>query len=215
MTTLAANIVRLKCDYTSVDDLVDANTGKSPEAWRSLGLNVQFALYAGEDTIVDDLSNIDSITVVVKDKDTPDALAYISETLDGASLGACTDPHWEDGSDEHGTIAIAAADMDLPAATYWISVTALLDDGTTLLLGKGSLKIKTSGVGASGGSAYLTQAQGDARYLRRNIANGSFRTDANGQHIQLYNADTAKWHTIIAAGPAGAVTLALDQTGEE
>lgn len=164
MTQLSANTARLKCDFTSVNDLVDANTSRSPIAWRSLGLNVQFAMYDGDD-IVDSFANIDSVTLLVKDKDTPDALAYISETIDAAELTACTAEQWVAGTGQHGVIAIDAADLGLPAATYWFGITALLLDGTTVKLGKGVLDLRTSGVSGSGGSAFLTTAQGDLRYV--------------------------------------------------
>jgi hypothetical protein len=47
-------------------------------------------------------------------------------------------------------------------------------------------------------------AELDDRYIKRNPDNGSFRTDANGQHLQL-EADNGKFQTLI--NDAGAVSL--------
>lgn len=192
MTAIGRNTIRLKLDPTSSDDLVDAFTGASPIALRGLPLDVQFALY-WHDTIADALSNISSITLLVKDKDTPEALSYISETLAAASLAACTAEQWTSGIGQHGTIEVSGADLDLPAAIYWTSVNALLTNGDTVRLAKGSLDLRVSGVAGADGAAFLTAAQGDARYMQLNLAGATFRASADGKHLYLWSQQHNAW----------------------
>lgn len=52
-----------------------------------------------------------------------------------------------------------------------------------------------------------TSASNDATYIQREPANGSFRTDENGQHLQLWDSGISKWRTlmvyngVVALGP--------------
>jgi hypothetical protein len=193
MTAIAANTIRLACDYTAVDDMVDANTNRTPVGWRSLPLNVQFALFAGT-TIVDSLANVESVTLRVKDADTPEGMAYLSETLAAASLTACTSEAWTAGTGQHGIIPLSAEDMALPAARYWAALYALLTDGTEIKVGKFVLDLRASGVTTPGSTtAYLTSAQADARYLRLNLPGATFRASADGKHLYLWSTLNNAW----------------------
>lgn len=210
--------VRIAVDLVQRSIIVDALTSESPVLYRGNIGQFELGLFNNE-AIVDDLTGIESLTVEIRSRINPEAPAYLTKTIEAASLTACTEEHWDDGTEQHALIQISDAETDLPAqgdsVEYWLAVGAVLTDGP-VTLGKGILKILEDGIGgASGSGAYPTFAEADARYMRRGIANGSFRTDANGQHIQLFNADTGLWHTIFCAGAAGAVAIVAEQVGVE
>jgi hypothetical protein len=60
----------------------------------------------------------------------------------------------------------------------------------------------------------LLRTEAQVLYVRRNQAAASFRTSADGKHLELWNGVTQLWHKLGATGPVGAVTLTMDQVGE-
>ena len=217
MTTLSRARVRVAVDLVGWNSLTDALTGQSPVIPRGNIAQVEVGIF-NNTTILDSFTGIESVTIEIRASDAPSAPAFVTKTVLAAALTACDASAWSAGTGQHALIELSDTETDLPAhgdgVSYWFVVGAMLADGP-VALDKGVLKIVADGYGgASGSGAYPTLAEADARYMRRGIPNGSFRTDPNGQHIQLYNPTTAKWHSIGCDGPAGAVGITVEQQGE-
>ncbi|NQT93220.1 MAG: hypothetical protein HQ559_10700 [Lentisphaerae bacterium] len=208
---------RIAVDLVQRSAIVDALTNESPVFYRGNVGRFEIGVFNNE-TIIDSFTDIESLTVEIRSRINPEAPAYLTKTIEAASLTACIAADWTAGTGQHGLVNLSDTETDLPAqgdsVEYWLAVGAVLADGP-VTLGKGILKILEDGIGGSSGSgSYPTFAEADARYMRRGIPNGSFRTDANGQHIQLYNPTTGLWHSIGCDGAEGAVAVVVAQEGE-
>lgn len=209
-TPLTRSKLRIALNVTSKDAIVDVNTGKNAQVWRGTLAQVELALYQGA-TLVDDLTGIESITLEIRSNEVRSATPYITKTIEAVDLDATLDAAtWAAGTKQHALIELDETDTDLPSqgtsAAYWLVISAVLTDGP-VTLGAGVLTIIEDGAGSagSGSSTYYTTAQADARYMRRAMPNASFRTDANGQHLQLWDPDLSQWRTLIIE--AGALAL--------
>lgn len=221
MTTMAKT-VRIKVPVGSHDYLVDAS-GSAPRTWNGSDLKLQLGFFTQDGETPLDLSNIDSITVEIRDLQNRIAAAYVSKTIAAGSIvDTITAQAWADGTAQNVELEFTDDEMVFQlggnSKQYWLVITAITTDSPAkhYTAGGTALTIDEDGAGtdAPAGSEFLTEGQSDARYMRRQPANGSFRTDGNGQHIQLYNATTGRWHTLGCVGPAGAVAATFDQVGE-
>jgi len=208
MTQIGRPSVRLKCDPTAWNGIVDKRTQKSPIVPRGTDVDIQLGLYTG-DVWVDDVSDIGSITVALKDNSNRAGVPYITETIESAdvSVPAGGESDWTDDADQHAAVTLTDEDTNLPAAQYWLVVSIIRTNGDQVTIGAGVLEIREDGDTGSTASGGLTVAQGDARYLQRGHAQASWRVQTEGgdQFLQLYNPTTAKWHTFYPDGDEGSV----------
>lgn len=220
MTTLAARIIRIKVDLDSFEPLVDVATSQPPKSWNGSDVVFQLGLFRGANAV--DPSTVSSLTIRIGDFQNRQATPYVEATAAGAEIDLTMDAStWGDGTKQHLEIPVTAENMTFGLGgnekTFWLAVGVVTTDvpALHLSLGGGPFVVVEPGATTSpGGGTFLTEAQSDARYIARSIAGSSFRLNAGGQHLQLYNATTGLWHTIFCDGAAGSVALVIEQTGE-
>jgi hypothetical protein len=216
-TTLTSKRVRIAVDVTSFSALLDAITGDVARAWRGKDVQFELALYLGT-TLVTDVSNLASITLSIVRSDRTGAPLASVTVAQAAINQALVEANWTDGTQQHAILALTADEMNLSVdagstdKAYWLVLSALTTDVSAkeITLGAGIFYIEIDGddPGAvAGNPLYLTKAESEALFAKQNPAYGSYRVK-DGQHVQLYNPDTGKYHTLTLTGPENALLLA-------
>jgi hypothetical protein len=206
MTTLGRSRVRIALDTTSFGALINTLTEQTPKLWRGALAQFEIGLFVGTD-LATDLSNVESVTLEIRPASDRDGTPLLSKTLAAVSLDTTVNAAtWADESKQHALFELSESDTNLavaaePSTDYWLVFSAVLSEGP-VTLGGGVITIVEDGAGVGGeyeepDYPYYTTEQSDARYIRRTPPNGSFRTDANGQHLQLWDPDLEQWRTLV------------------
>lgn len=217
--TLQRKRIRLEALADKYDKMKDKLTSATPILWR--GNDVQFEIgIKFADAIITDVSNIDSITLVVRESAISADPPLMTATVAAAAINQNLDPDdWENGADQHLIIPFTATETNLvldpdEKESFHLAIEAITTDTPAryITLGVTSLEIREDGIGMAGtpptnDPLYLTGAQSDARYARLAPMDGSYRikTDVNGTFLQFWNATTEKWHTFFPSGVEGSL----------
>jgi len=204
---LTSKPIRIKADVASYEPPVDERTGKTPQLRR--GNDVQFEIGVFDNGVLQDIANIASITLTVKDlaavDDTsapdagapaPESAALMTQTLDAAAMDAAlTGAAWEDGSGAHARIGFSASETNIARGEKWFAVwvTTTGSPARVVTLSAGRLFVLEDGVGLADSppdtsAQYFDAPQSDARYARRseNLADLTDSAAARG-HLQVYS----------------------------
>jgi hypothetical protein len=129
---VSAHIIRLQLDGSKSGHFKDVLTGQPPFGWN--GNNHQFQLGVQYGKALRDVSNLDAITLEVRDFDNPAGTIFFSGTVAYANINRdLTLADWQAGTDQHAVIDVPWQDavFDLGGAKskkYWIVVSALTTD---------------------------------------------------------------------------------------
>ena len=219
MTQLSRARIRLEADAaknTENDAMKDVLWNATPHLWRGNDVQFEIGLFVAG-TIVDDVNNIESLTVEVRPSSDRTGTPVMTKTLQAGDLNSPpTQAEWDtqDATKCHALVVFTGdeTNVNLGTATsvaYWLTVSVVTTDspGRDITVGFSTLTIEEDGAGAAGSPPtndplYYTRTQCDARYARQTPDAGSYRVK-DGQHIQLYNPDQDKWHTVTVRGAAG------------
>lgn len=210
----SAKRIRLQAD-NALDriDAVNVLTNDTPRAARGTSLVLEVGLF-NNGTIVDDVANISSVTVELRDPSCRDIGPIRTETVAVGDLTAAPgQAAWDAGTAEHVRIELdkdwsdievgneeksfeltfSVLTVDVPVECYTPIQTALVifQDGT----GTAAL-----------GSNYYTAAQADARFVALLPPFGNYRfKDVDGTvYFQAWNQETSKFQTAHLEGQPGA-----------
>ena len=170
--------IRLALDTSLFTSPTDVVTSAPPQFWN--GTNVRFELglvYNG--LIIPDVSNVDSITVLVKDSNSRSGRAMMSKTISSADIDrTVTDATWQDGSKQHVVVAFDHTETVMAVqgiqSNFWMVISAVINSGTgspqTIVIGAGTIVVSVGGQSVTTPSSvssptYLTADESDARYL--------------------------------------------------
>lgn len=219
--------IRIEADagksYT--DKLVDVFSGANPEIWRGNDVQIEVGLFL-DGTLIEDVSNIDSLTVEVKDASDIDGTALMTKTIAAAAINqTLTSDQW-DGNDQancHALVPFTAAETnislsDATSKTCWIVVSVITTAGLHITIQAGTLIVYEDGTGAAGEPQnntdnYFTKGDSDSRFAQRRPDAGSYRI-VGGQHIYLYCAGNGLWHPLVVSLVDGVPLLGIG-TGED
>lgn len=204
--SLARHRVRLQCDAIETDPVVCRLRNSAPKIWRGTDVQIEVALY-WNGTLVDDLSNISSLTCEIHEGTDRDGAPLVQKTLGLGDLDTgMTAEEWLTNAEDqrHAEFDFDAADLqlDMTDATgdelvFWLVVHGVTSAGDYITWGACNLTLVEDG--AQNGLSTVTSAVPTVV-----LYDGD---------LYLYNPDTALYHKAQATGAAGAVTLALEQTG--
>jgi hypothetical protein len=223
MSTITNQRIRLAIDCSQMGGINDVITGNTPQFWNGVDLEFELAFFYGSNLI--DISNLDSITVDLKQSDPRTGQPLMSGTLASGSLNpGLTLEAWLGGapSDCHALVEFTNSEtnLDLPddiSDGYWLVISALTNDSPAhkIVLGAPPLTIVERGEGVTPPASvvtpiYYTAAQSDARYQR-----SVDLTSINAHLATLDTEMTAVTTTANAAMPkaGGAFTGAVTITG--
>lgn len=177
MSTIANQRIRLAIDVSQMANINDVITGNTPQFWNGVDLQFELAFFYGANLI--DISNLDSITVDLKDSDPRTGLPVMSATLASGSFNpGLTLDAWLGGapSDCHALITFTNSETNIDLQddlgdTYWLVISALTNDSPAhkLVMGGTPLNVVEGGEGVTPPASvvtpiYYTAAQSDARY---------------------------------------------------
>lgn len=222
-TAIARKRIRLAADAAKQTTayMLDQFTSATPELWRGNDVQFEIALFVN-DAIVDDLSNIASLSVEVKDAADRDGAALMTKTLAAADLTACTDENWTNHSGQHASVAFTAAEANVAIESgntrnCWlvVSVTTIDDPGRQVTIQATSLLLVEDGTGDAGvppnnTDNYYTKGSADARYQQKH-ADGASIAFKDGQHPYLYCTGDAKWYPLVVSLVDGIAVLGLGE----
>ncbi len=197
---ITSRSLRLACDLGKPEAALDPRTNLPPAALRGADLLLQLAAFR-DGAIVADVSNYDSLTVVVRAVTNGIVGAVqFSEAIAGADLAACLEAAWRDGSDQQGEIAIDGDDLDLAQGTYKLIVYGITGAGVLVPWAHCTLTIADVGLVDSAppdpADQHYTKTEADALFLRRTPPGGAFRLSSNGQFVQLKDSATGLWRSM-------------------
>lgn len=167
--------IRLVADRGRTSPMIDAVTAGTPEFF--CGTDVQFAFAVLRDDVLQDISELATVTLEVKRRDARVAPAYMSKTISAGELTVgLTQAAWDEGTGAHGVISFTAAETSLDLAggdeaTYHLVLSATTGTGQKVTLGISVLRIIEDGT-PSGlpvppliAADYYTKGESDARFL--------------------------------------------------
>ena len=190
MALLENQIIRLLADTTSEEQIIDVRTSKSPWAWNGTDLAIHLGIAQGDN--VSDLSEVESLTAELKEKDNLQGLAILSKTILAAELDlTVTNETWADGTKQHAVIEFAADDINLRFSgkeqTYWLVFSVITAAGKKITIGHTILKLKEDGTPSGSSIANgISISQADARYIRREYVSLLFFGDLVDEQLFGY-----------------------------
>lgn len=176
MTLLSSRTVRAKIVFGkpfASTPITDVATGQTIETARGNATSIQLGFFSARTNEVLDLSDVESLTLLIQPSQTEnDPLA--SKTLAAAALDLTLAAEtWADGTKQHAEFSFTNAEMNINPSgskkTFWLVVTALMDDGTKVTLAAGSFILHEDNDAAADpppenpGTA-ITVEEADARY---------------------------------------------------
>jgi len=192
--------IRMKCDAAkrTSDYMKDVFTSATPELWRGVDCQIEIGLFLN-DVLVDDLSNVSTITLEIKDAATRETL-LLTKTVDEWDAGVDT-AGWNDGSRQHAVFALSGAETNIDLAdllhrSCWLVVSMVTVGGYAVTIQGTQLLIVEDGTGTTADPPdlrdnYYTKAICDARYVP--IAGDGANCRFDGGILCIYNPDSTKW----------------------
>jgi len=200
MTVLATKTTRLKVDLSRETNLL-TQANRTPEIWRGTDWQLQLGVFQGDTPY--DLSQVESLTVEIRDNSNRTAAAYVSKTVAAADItNTITLENWTSGAAQHCSVDFTDEETSLDLGgnekVYLLAIGVIATDGKRTTLGTTILKVKEDGLGSEspGGATFLTEAQSDARYVPRVQVAGEAVRFKTGEGLQLQDRITGKWTTI-------------------
>lgn len=210
MTILSRKRIRLLGDQSTRtgEKMKDILTASTPELWR--GNDAQFEIAIGSNgSIIDDISNIASLTIEVKPAADRDGVALMTKTVEAGDLQALSQSDWDSKGTEyyHALAAFTAAETNIAISTdtasYWLVIGVITKDspGRHITLQASTLLIVEDGTGTAGSPPtnidnYYTKGESDARYVPKHEDQAWSRW-ANGRWYH-YVTSTSLWYPEVA-----------------
>lgn len=170
MTQLATYPLRIRFNADTKGG-ADVDGNVTPSAWRGNDVTFYVGAFFNDQPL--DLSNFASLLLQIKDKQNPTSTALAEVELEAADItGTITAQEWTDETNEHGSFAFTAAQMNqslggAASANFWLVLSGLTDAGKAITLGAVELKILEDNAGVAGtpptpAEDYYTSAEIDA-----------------------------------------------------
>jgi hypothetical protein len=203
MTQLGTYRLRFALDLYEHEAATDLITNASAALKRGVPCDIEIALYTNN-TFVDDLSNINSITLQVFRDSARQGPAYIEKTVNSGEFGSPTEEQWQAGGAAycHAKFELDADDTNLDMSDalsftrlYWFTWYATLTDGTTPTIAGTIVTVYLNGAPSD---SVIGSSQNNYRIT-------------TGNKLQLLNADTGEYHDIYVVGGAGAEQIVVSE----
>jgi hypothetical protein len=178
---IIADKIRLLLDQATNNPPQDVITSSSPTFWNGTDVRFEIAL-ALNDLVVTDISNWDSITLLVKDQNSRSGIALMSKTLSSTDIDSTlTDATWADGTKQHIAFDFDHTETVLPIdssnqTAFWMVITGVFNQtiggvvqAQNIVLAAGNITVKNGGNAITTPVSvttptYRTATESDARY---------------------------------------------------
>jgi hypothetical protein len=102
--------------------------GGTPQGFKATGMEFQFAFFGADDLLLD-VSNIASVSVIVKPTGQPDALAEMNKGVIRPNINTgLTIEQWKAGTSQHVAIPFIKAETAIGAGPHDLTVSGFTDD---------------------------------------------------------------------------------------
>jgi len=201
--SLAQHRLRLTCDANAPWNMTCLLQSGAPKIPRGTDVFIEVGLQF-KAAMIDSVTNISTVNLDILSTTDRSGSPLIQKT---ATPGSCSLADWTglDAAKYSARFDLTATDTQFDmtdALEYvldlWLVIHATLTGGERLTYGYGILQIEEDG--AQNGLAVVTPTVPTAKI-------------STAGDLYVYNPDTNKFHRAQATGAAGAVTLALEQTG--
>ncbi len=223
MSILQRKRIRLELDIATMESPKDVISNGTPSSW--LGNDVQFELCAFYDEALLDISNVASVTLLIKDS-VGATVKLVEKVIPAASFDlTCDQTTWDDGTKQQVLIPCSRAEMNLPLGTgvtnkmFWMSIYALTTavPAEEITLGAGNFELKddgnlTPGVVAPQEQLFYSAADADARFVQKHEDQAWVRF-YNGRWYHFIQS-TGLWYPEVAEIKDNVAVLSLG-TGVE
>jgi hypothetical protein len=203
MSTLARRRIRLKLDAAkrTAYRFEDVKATATPELWK--GNDVQFEIGVHWGDVLQDVSNLASITLTIRESTVAGAVLATKTLSSGDLDNTLTAETWADDTNQHALIPFTGTEMEIAAGAHWlvVSVTTTDSPGRSITLGASTILIAedgTSNDSAAQVAAALayTKDESDARYVQKSEDLAWVRR-YNGRDY-VYIESTGLWYPRIA-----------------
>jgi len=135
MPTFNTQVIRMASDTTSKESSLDLNTSAEPQAWWARSLSIQVGLFYGPDqAVLLDVSDIQSVSVYLKDPGNLDGGALVTKTITSFD-NTTTIETWQAGTQQHFVVAFTPDDLSFSltngARLVHLSMVAVTTGGAT------------------------------------------------------------------------------------
>jgi len=204
------------------DVMTDVFSARNPEIWRGNDVQFEIGLHLAG-TLIEDISNLASLTIEVKSWADRDGVALMTKTLAAASLNQnLTTALWADQAEAncHALVPFTSAETNVALGSSnslqcWIVVSVVTnnDPGRHITIQASELYIHEDGTGNAGAPQnnaenYYDKGSADARFQQRH-ADGASIAFKDGQHAYLYCAGDTKWYPLVVTMVDGVPALGL------
>jgi len=146
MPSFQTQVIRIAADTTSKDNILDLNTSAEPQAWWARDLTLQVGVFAG--AVLLDVSDLQSVTVNLKDPGNLDGSPLVSETITTFD-NTTTLTTWNAGTQQHFVVSFTADELSFMLTDgerlVHISMVAVTTGGQTGTICVGSINIIDDG----------------------------------------------------------------------
>lgn len=173
MPTFARHRIRIKADPSNAQGLLNEYSGATPHIYRARAVQFDIGIFY-DNVLVDDISNLTSVTAEVKALNADgsidtDSAPLASKTLSAASLDPTLDAAtWQSKAKQHAAIPFTSVETALSMSgavlnklNLGLIITALTTDGERLTLCVGIIQLEEDG----GVTSADTPTPGDPQYL--------------------------------------------------
>lgn len=201
--SLSQHRLRLTCDANAPWNMTCLLQGGAPKLPRGVDAYIEVGLQF-KAAMIDSVTNITSVNLDILATTDRSGSPLVQKT---SAAATCSLAEWTGLSDSKYTARfdLSATDTQFDmtdAIEYvldlWLVIHATITGGERITYGYGILQIEEDG--AQNGLAVVTPPVPTAKL-------------SSAGDLYVYNPDTNKFHRAQATGAAGAVTLALEQTG--
>lgn len=203
-TILSYRPLRLFCDVGNPNRVLDQRTALPPIITRGSATGFELALGVDGEVFTGAISGTaDTLSYQVRDSSDPASTLRLEDTIAGADLNdALTQAAWNARTAYHARSIQSAAQCNIAAGTYWLTVWFATDAGDKTIVLSGPVTVVEDGAGLGTTPDDLplgyTTAEADALFIPRTPALGTFRviTNEDGTFWQLKDSATGLWSTI-------------------
>jgi len=157
MTTLSTHIIRLACDASSKDPVLEKLTGQTPFFYKGEDVTFQIGLFNRGSLL--DTTGITAVAVEINDG--TDTLA----ALNTSTIASVTGATWLNDSEQHAVLSLTNALSGIEAGEYRLLIYATTST-TTVIMGSSTICVQASTLDGTPDVVdnYYTKTETDGRY---------------------------------------------------
>ncbi|GEM_PF-6588698 len=195
MSQLTASIVRIACNQSSRDAVINKLSGTALSLWKSAALSVQCAVFKADPSksanFIDDISNVVSAEIIGREESASGTVKLNQVVVAAAMNGALTFDQWSADTAQHFSFHFSNDDMNFALAankSLYLAIALQLGDGSEVPIATGNAAFKDPGIGDAGDPeapdyTSYSKLESDARFIQRDYVPLVFFGDAVANQV--------------------------------